>query len=283
MALLDRPGCLTHCHQVPASGLESLLLHPKSTRNPARSTRPQHAFIQPRAQELRTPRVLLFLSSSHKSKHALLHSPKALRELAKETLNTRKKNILLEPTNSDTLQQLLSLMNAAKIYKTHFSKKEKLHIQKLFSFVAARLLCVCEMQSKLLVHTKHKLNWRSFYYLQASAKEMQCFVFFFPFWNAQAKIESKASNLFLSPHQGFCCYTKFHSSLLKPWLVEGEITALYMLSVAVSSLQRCGWFLHPQNGSIIQSQTAICTTLTPLTWPDTWHGDYIIWKQPAQL
>lgn len=54
-----------------------------------------------------------------------------------------------------------------------------------------------------------------------------------------------------------------------PWLAEGEITALCMLSEAVSSPLLRGWFSHPQNGSIIQSQTPIHTTLTQLTRPDT--------------
>lgn len=86
----------------------------------------------------------------------------------------------------------------------------------------------------------------------------------------QAEIESKASKLFLSPQQGFCCCTAEIPQLrAAPRLAEGEITALCMLSEAVSSPLLCGWFSHPQNGSIIQSQTPIHTTLTQLTQPDT--------------
>lgn len=58
-----------------------------------------------------------------------------------------------------------------------------------------------------------------------------------------AEIVSKESKLFLSPQQGFCRYTaeipQLHAA---PLLAEREITALCMLSEAISSPYSAGGF-----------------------------------------
>lgn len=118
--------------------------------------------------------------------------------------------------------------------------------------------CVCETQSELIIHTRQK---RIAQFPRRVCITVNCaglvndrtsfLLFFFLFFfrgglvrrctgnsleRAQAEIESKASKLFLSPQQGFCCCTAEIPQLrAAPWLAEGEITALCMLSEAVSS------------------------------------------------
>ena len=94
----------------------------------------------------------------------------------------------------------------------------------------------------------------------------------FSWERAGNEIKSIAPKLFLSPQQDFCSWNSTAWSL-----AQGEITALCMLSAICTLL--CRWFSHPQNGSIIQSQTPIHINLTQLTQPDTWLEDWMIWEQ----
>lgn len=95
-----------------------------------------------------------------------------------------------------------------------------------------------------------------------------------PWESSVLKIGSKASKLFLSPQRGFCSYTrqKFHSSVPHRGWQGGRLQRCVCLrQPCLRGPPLSGRLSHPQNGSIIQSQTPIHTTLTQLTRPDTWQ------------
>lgn len=149
--------------------------------------------------------------------------------------------------------------------------------------------CVCEIQSKLIIHTRHKhipqFTWRLCITMYCARSVNNRTNFLISFFFCRGLAQRFTGNSLLRSQcwnwkQGIQMVPQPSAGLL---LLHGRNSTAPCRTVAsrggdysiVYAFWSCiftllsGWFSHPQNGSIIQSQTPIHTTPAQLTQPDT--------------